>query len=76
MVQEVLSMWVIYDHPRDYPEKYVVRRHVVEYPGTYRPTEDYSLHDTLNDARKAIPHWTVRLERHPQDDVVILETWL
>lgn len=73
---EILSMWVVYDHPRDQPESWVVRRHVIERPGTHRPTDDHSLHQTLEEARAAIPMWCVRMERHPDDDPVIVEVWL
>jgi hypothetical protein len=71
-----LTVWVIYDHPRDYPEKWVVRGQTVEGHGKITPSPDCSLHDSLVEARRAIPPGLVMLSRDPGDDPVIRETWL
>lgn len=34
-----LGIWTVYDHPRDYPDTYVARLHVVEAGGS-RPTDE------------------------------------
>lgn len=70
-----LSMWVIYERPRDYPTSYVVRRHAIG-PGWTHATPDFSLHATLEEARAAVPLGAVRMERNPQDEPQILECWI
>ena len=70
-----LNQWVIYDHPKDYPDNFVVRRWEVS-PGRCQPTEDVSLHVTLEESRKSIPNWTYRIPRFEEDDPTIVEVWL
>ncbi|HTF67534.1 MAG TPA: hypothetical protein VK638_33125 [Edaphobacter sp.] len=69
------SMWVVYERPKDYPASYVVRRHVMSQGGGYA-TPDHSVHATLDEARAAVPPWTVRLRRDPNDEPQILESWI
>ena len=71
----ILSMWVVYERPRDYPTSYVVRRHSITDVGSYA-TSDHSVHATLEEARAAVPPWTARLERDPNDEPQILESWI
>jgi len=67
-----LSLYTVYDHPKDYPTKYVVRRFVYD-----QPTSDVWLYDNLEAARLwLLARGLVCLRRHPHDDPVILETWL
>jgi len=75
MSAEDLSIWVVYERPRDYPTSYVVRRHAISQGGSYG-MGDLSVHATLDEARAAIPSWTVRLERDPNDEPQILESWI
>jgi hypothetical protein len=65
-------MWTIYDHPKDYPHHFVVRR-------WYGLTPDYAAQcDTLGEARQYIADQggCVALKRDEHDDPVIIETWL
>jgi hypothetical protein len=67
-----LSVWTIYDHPRDQPEFYVARRWELD-----RPTSDTLLDrdiENLRDKMQALG--LVKLMRHPEDDPVIMETWI
>lgn len=69
---ETLSIWTIYDHPRDFPDAYVARR--FEYD---RATGDVMLSADLGSLRDAFQaSGLVCITRHPTDDPVILETWL
>lgn len=68
-------MWVIYERPRDYPAYYVVRRWEVDAQGA-RPTQEHSLHASLQEAREAIPAGLALLTRSDQDEPQIVETWL
>jgi len=71
-----LSMWVIYANPRDFPGKHVVRRHVSRADGTYGATDEFEVADTLDETREFVPGWAIRLDRQPEDDPVIVETWI
>lgn len=66
-------IWVIYDHPRDYPHHFVVRL----WYGLI-PEEDVAPFETLHEARQYIANsgGCARLRRHENDDPAILETWL
>jgi hypothetical protein len=66
-----LEIFVIYDHPRDYPGHFVVRRWLGD-----RPTEDFAIALTLAEARAEVPRGRVRLARSAADDPVIVETWV
>jgi hypothetical protein len=69
---DALNIYAVYRHPSDYPDKYVVRRHVVN----QGPTEDFHVEDTLEAVRSHIPPYCYRLDRMATDDPKILETWL
>lgn len=68
-------MWTIYDHPSDQPDHFVVRKWVIG-PGVAEPTGEFFLCDTLEQARREIPYGLACLQRHPNDDPVIVETWI
>ena len=70
-----LSMWVIYEKPRDYPQSFVVRRWRVVAERVIA-TQEFSVHDTLEQAREGVPVWCARIDRDPEDDPVIVESWL
>lgn len=70
-----LAMYVIYDRPRDYPDKIVIRKWIAA-PGMEIPTRFITLHDTLEEAREALaPLRLYRDERNPAADPVVLEVW-
>ncbi len=69
-----MSIWTIYAQPKDFPEGYVVRRWMVG-PGKASPAEAYTA-ETLEDARQGIPPGLHRMERTPEDDPAILESWI
>ncbi len=72
MPAELLNMFVVYDHPKDYPAHFVVRR--FEYD---RPTDDVQLFASLHDLRLMMMYRGLScLTRNPEDDPVIVETWL
>jgi hypothetical protein len=70
-----LTFWVIYDHPADYPSYYVVRAQTALADGTRHVAPSVSVHDTLDDARRAIPAGLICMPHQPDEDPVILETW-
>lgn len=70
-----MIQYVIYDHPRDYPDHFVVRRWRV-LPNRLEPDDRFCiLTNTLDLARESIPAGLVRIGRLPDDDPVIVEVW-
>ena len=72
---DVLRMWTIYESPRDYPGRFVVRGWTVQ----REPVPDElptAVVDTLAAARRHVPVGLFRLDRDPDDDPTIVETWL
>ncbi len=65
-------IWVIYDHPKDFPTKFVARKYNAEIP-----TGNIILSDDLDTLRELIPkvHDT-RFMRDYADDPTIIEIWL
>lgn len=70
-----MSQWVIYKHPRDYPDKFVMRRWNIT-AGMMMATEEMATADTLSEIRKHVPPGLFRLARFEDDDPCIVEVWL
>ena len=67
-----LSLWVIYDHPRDYPHCYVARRWELD-----QPTADHLVSPRLDTIRYEMQlRGLVRLQRDPNDEPQIVECWI
>ena len=64
-------IWVIYKHPSDYPDKFVCRIWNLD-----KPTDKIWLADTLEGIHRIIPDNMVKLDRHVDDDPVVVETWI
>jgi hypothetical protein len=65
------SMWIVYEAPHDFPDKYVARRLHLS-----RPTSDFVVGDTLIDVRSKLPKGLFRIERSDRDDPQIRESWI
>lgn len=76
----MLEMWVIYNNPRDYPDKFVVRRRVIlDQDGVIFDIPDPEpliVTGNLEEARAAIPEDTCNLGRFDADEPQILEVWI
>lgn len=72
-----LAMWTVYDHPADYPDKFVARRFEVDRTGP-RVTDSIIIADDIETIRDVLQFemHLVKLMRSPEDDPVIMETWL
>jgi hypothetical protein len=70
-----LSQWVIYAHPRDYPDKYVMRRWDIS-GSVMIATDETAFANTLAEIRECVPQGLFRLERFENDDPCIVEVWL
>lgn len=68
-----LDQYVVYDHPADHPDKWVVRRWEI-HAGSEHPRESWTA-DTLEDARSIVPAHLVNIGRFPGDDPAIYEVW-
>jgi hypothetical protein len=76
MSNDNIDIWTVYDHPRDFPEKYVGRLHVIGRLGS-EPTDHVIVADTLEEIRAMMmAKGLFCLTRHPDDDPVIVEVWL
>ena len=69
---ELFWTFVIYDHPRDFPDHYVVRPFILDEPQLVG-----CLCATLDEARDTVPAYAdFRSPPHPDDDPKIVETWI
>jgi hypothetical protein len=76
MEEPFMSMWVVYSDPKDFPGKYVARRHDLYHGREAAASDEHYVADTLEEIRAAIPGDLVCFARLPDDDVKIVETWL
>lgn len=77
LLEPVITIWVIYDHPTDFPDHFVVRQwHVLG--GITTPAADLNCWQafTLEEARRFIPAGLTNIGRLPEDDPAILEAWI
>lgn len=70
-----LELWTIYDHPTDHPDYYVARKWIITDDGP-QATNKACYGPTLDDVRAALPPGLYRIAADPNDDPVILETWI
>ena len=73
----VLAMWAVYDHPKDYPDKYVARRFDASRDGA-KVSNSIIIAGDLETLRTilAIEMQLTCIPRDPADDPVIMETWV
>ena len=76
MTNDGLNIWVIYDHPEDFPTKFVLRRHVVTIDGaTYATREAYGC-DSIQPLREFMEReGLTSMYPFAGDDPNIVETW-
>lgn len=71
-MRTTLSIWVVYDHPRDHPDVYVARRFAYD-----RPTNDIiTTHDLTALREDMMARGLTCITRSSNDDAKIMETWL
>lgn len=64
--------YTVYKDPTDYPGKYVVRR----FDGLQPDPQPTAVTDNIKQARDHIPDNMYHIERCPNDDPKIVETWI
>lgn len=70
---QYLSMWVIYDHPKDFPDHFVARQWMIP----DHPTSQIRLSPTLEPLHHyfGVTLGMVWMPRQPEDDIVIVGTY-
>lgn len=76
MNPRTLSMWTVYERPRDYPEHYVARRWENVGGREPVPTTDVFVAASLAEVRALLPPGLHCIPRFPDDQPVIVEIWL
>ena len=75
--QIVMFMYVIYDHPKDFPDHWVLRRYLITQDlMSPMPTYTAGLYNSLAAARADVEPGSLRFPPHPGDDEIISEVWL
>lgn len=75
-VPPMLSMWTVYDHPSDFPKGFIARRWEIERSGA-EPTADVMRAYDLEPLREQLRNMGLTcLDRNPEDEPQIVETWL
>jgi hypothetical protein len=71
-----LEWWVVYDHPKDFPDGYIARKFLVTAEGA-GPTDVVMWSDKLEEVQDFLENLgLVKLARDPSDDPVIVESWI
>ena len=73
---DAISLYVIYDHPSDYPDHYVVREWRVPPGGPVQVNQDCWLAGSLELAREFVPGGHCNIGRQEEDDPKIAEVWI
>lgn len=72
-----MCVWVIYDHPKDFPAAYVARPQFVMADNSVQACRAAWTNDNLDTLRNALAAAGLAcLSRAPGDDPKILETWI
>lgn len=73
-LMNLLEIWSITEKPTDYPEFFVARKWVIGQ--TPEATNEVLLGETLEEVRAKLPPGLHRMNRSPEDDPVLVESWL
>jgi hypothetical protein len=72
-----LELWVVYKHPRDYPNSWVVRRQwTMDNGQILAEATPRAVGPSLEAVRTCIPDWLACLGRETNDDPAIHEVWI
>lgn len=73
--KQILLVWTIYDHPKDYNDSFVARKFLND-----KATTDILVAPTLEELRKVIQKVTtyklIRIKRNKLDDPFFVESWI
>ena len=72
----MIPIYVIYDHPKDFPHCWVMRRHMVVARGSYPDPNPIAFGPDLETIRSLLPEGLRLVQRPGEDpDPVIFEVW-
>lgn len=72
-----MEMFVVYDRPKDQPDKVVIRRWIVTSVGARPDNDRVATVNTLEDAHAVLGAMgLISIGRQPEDDDAIAEVWL
>lgn len=73
-----LIIYTVYDHPLDFPGFFVIKRDIITLSGKSQRDDDFIILTTFRHNVTEIMRrfGLVRIDRHPADHPIILETWL
>jgi hypothetical protein len=76
--EQILSMWVVYDHPRDCPDGWLARKWVISrgFKKGMLATEQTIRAPTLAEVRALLPAGLYRIGRSYGDEPQIVESWI
>ena len=72
----VTEMWVIYDHPSDFPNSYIARKWIMGEDMKAIFTPEFHEAITLEELREKVRQGRYRVPCSLKDDPVIIECWL
>ena len=72
---KVLTIWVIYKHPKDFPTSWVLRGQDA-CADVVKPHAASHVASTLEGARRGLPPGLYNLGRNDDDDAAIYECWI
>lgn len=75
----MITHYVIYYNPLDYPGKYAIRKWYISRENDTTVMfydKNAIICETLEEARKHIPEETYRIPRYEEDDKAICEVWI
>ena len=73
---EPLSIMTVYRHPKDHPDKYVVREFILDVHGQLLARKSCNLADTLEEARKFIPEGRCCFSEPNTPGLPAVESWI
>jgi hypothetical protein len=73
--ETVLKMWVVYDHPKDFPDCFVARLWLIT-AGVTKPTIAIRAAGTLSEVREMLPRGLVNIGRRIMDEPQVVEVWV
>jgi DNA-binding CsgD family transcriptional regulator len=71
-----MTQWVIFEHPQDHPDDYVLRAFYIMKGGALFVDNVAWKAKTVDELRQLIPAGLYKLRRFEQDDAAIVEVWL
>jgi hypothetical protein len=71
-----LSILTVYRHPKDHPDKYVVREFILDVDGQLLARKSCDLADTLEEARKFIPEGRCCFSEPNTPGLPAVESWI